>query len=65
MNLPTTTKPGATKPQHDRCLYCGQEAGLVWVHGHGQCIACGTNVDECCRGEHCFVDDQNEKSGVD
>ena len=34
-----------------RCPYCGQIAELVWIHGHGQCSACGTNVDECCRGE--------------
>lgn len=38
-------------PFAERCLYCGQQAGIVWVHGHGQCAACGTNVDECCRGE--------------
>lgn len=24
---------------------------MVWVHGHGQCAVCHTNVDECCRGE--------------
>ncbi|TVR28595.1 MAG: hypothetical protein EA390_11630 [Balneolaceae bacterium] len=41
---------------HARCLYCGQPAGLVWVHGHGQCAACGTNVDECCRGESCELE---------
>ncbi len=34
-----------------RCDYCGSEAPLVWVHGHGQCANCGINVDECCRGE--------------
>ncbi|MFP8490061.1 hypothetical protein ACKGJO_13310 [Gracilimonas sp. Q87] len=36
-----------------RCLFCGQEAELIWVHGHGQCAACGTNAEECCRGEQC------------
>lgn len=35
------------------CLYCGNIAELVWVHGHGQCARCGTNIDECCRGEQC------------
>lgn len=35
------------------CLWCGSRAGLVWVHGHGQCATCGLNVDECCRGEVC------------
>jgi hypothetical protein len=33
------------------CTWCGQPAPLVWVHGHGQCAACGINADECCRGE--------------
>lgn len=36
-----------------RCQYCGSEAPLVWVHGHGQCAACGINVQECCQGEQC------------
>lgn len=39
-----------------QCVYCGQQAQLVWVHGHGQCSACGINVDECCRGENCEFD---------
>ncbi|MCA9695750.1 MAG: hypothetical protein R3A51_16885 [Nannocystaceae bacterium] len=38
-------------PCDARCPYCGRPLALVWVHGHGQCGACGTNVDECCRGE--------------
>lgn len=36
-----------------KCQYCGVEAPLVWVHGHGQCAACGINVRECCQGEQC------------
>jgi len=36
-----------------RCLYCGHEAELIWVHGHGQCSNCGINTEECCRGENC------------
>lgn len=36
-----------------RCLYCGHEAELIWVHGHGQCSNCGINTEECCRGESC------------
>ena len=35
------------------CLWCGQPAQIIWVHGHGQCSSCGTNIDECCRGEQC------------
>lgn len=42
-----------------RCLYCGQVAELVWVHGHGQCSNCGINTQECCRGESCAFD-QNQ-----
>lgn len=42
--------------QPHRCIYCGQHAELVWVHGHGQCAACGINTDECCRGESCGFD---------
>jgi len=34
-----------------RCNYCGNDSQIVWVHGHGQCRMCGTNIDECCRGE--------------
>ncbi|MCY1006606.1 hypothetical protein OV079_13800 [Nannocystis pusilla] len=34
-----------------RCPWCGQPLALVWVHGHGQCVRCGTNLEECCRGE--------------
>lgn len=36
-----------------RCVYCGAQAPVVWVHGHGQCASCGINVEECCRGEQC------------
>lgn len=51
----STGKDADKNPEKEprRCLYCGQLAELVWVHGHGQCAACGINVEECCRGEHC------------
>lgn len=35
------------------CNWCGQPTNIIWVHGHGQCRFCGTNIDECCRGELC------------
>ena len=35
------------------CLWCGQQTSIIWVHGHGQCANCRTNIDECCRGETC------------
>jgi len=44
-------------PERIRCPYCGRDAELVWVHGHAQCPVCGTNVDECCRGEQAPEDD--------
>lgn len=33
------------------CNWCNQPSSIIWVHGHGQCSACGINIDECCRGE--------------
>lgn len=42
------------------CPYCGQLTKIVWVHGHGQCMICKTNFDECCRGENNSVDENNE-----
>ena len=35
------------------CQWCGQLSQIIWVHGHGQCSLCGTNIEECCRGEQC------------
>gem|GEM_PF-5764254 len=32
-----------------RCQWCGVVAPVVWVHGHGQCAACGTNREPCCQ----------------
>lgn len=49
-----TTSAG--KGTGDRCVYCGAEAPVVWVHGHGQCSNCGINIEECCRGEQCTAE---------
>lgn len=35
-----------------RCPVCGAPEELVWVHGHGQCRYCHTNVAPCCDGEN-------------
>lgn len=51
----STTQPKSNKEKARRCTYCGSQAPLVWVHGHGQCAACGINVQECCQGETCRV----------
>ena len=32
------------------CPCCGQASVLVYVHGHGQCSRCGTNIEPCCQG---------------
>ncbi|MDP2302010.1 MAG: hypothetical protein Q8N03_06265 [Ignavibacteria bacterium] len=34
-----------------QCQYCGNVTEVIWVHGHGQCAYCRTNIDECCSGE--------------
>lgn len=36
------------------CQWCGQPSIIIRAHnGYGQCSKCGTNIDECCRGEMC------------
>jgi rRNA maturation endonuclease Nob1 len=50
-------------PERLRCPYCGQVVELVWIHGHAQCAACGTNVDECCRGEQALEDESGASWG--
>jgi hypothetical protein len=34
----------------ETCPFCGEGAGIVQVHGHGQCARCGTNILPCCEG---------------
>ena len=36
-----------------RCPACGRPENIVWVHGHGQCTYCHTNILPCCDGETC------------
>jgi hypothetical protein len=33
-----------------RCPWCGALGEPVRVHGHGQCAACGNNIEPCCNG---------------
>jgi hypothetical protein len=33
-----------------RCPVCARWLQMVHVHGHGQCVFCGTNVEPCCVG---------------
>jgi len=36
-----------------QCPACGRQENIVWVHGHGQCAHCHTNVMPCCDGAIC------------
>ena len=40
----------------NRCNYCGMITVPIRVHGHEQCINCGTNVVPCCEGEQYEID---------
>lgn len=53
MDKQKTSKAVESADEKRRCDYCGEQASLVWVHGHGQCAHCGINVQECCQGEMC------------
>ena len=33
------------------CPACNRATEIVWVHSHGQCGFCKTNIDQCCSGE--------------
>lgn len=53
MSIKSDRKNEHSTQEQRQCMYCGVEAPIVWVHGHGQCSHCGINVEECCRGEQC------------
>ena len=36
-----------------QCPACGRLEQIIWVHGHGQCAHCCTNVMPCCDGAMC------------
>jgi hypothetical protein len=44
------TSGGSSNGAVARCPFCGTRLQVVAVHGHGQCAACGTNVEPCCTG---------------
>ena len=33
------------------CPACNRATEIVWVHSHGQCSFCKTNIDPCCSGK--------------
>ena len=46
-NAVDTIGQGVLSP---RCPACGRPEQIIWVHGHGQCSHCCTNVMPCCDG---------------
>jgi uncharacterized protein (DUF983 family) len=40
-------------PDAGRCPRCGGQAAMIYVHGHAQCSACGSNILDCCQGADC------------
>jgi hypothetical protein len=51
MNSAAATTDGAVmQPQ---CPACGRAEQIIWVHGHGQCAHCHTNIMPCCDGAVC------------
>lgn len=45
----------------EACPVCGRHALVLWVHGHGQCTACGSAVEPCCQG----AGEELERAGSD
>ena len=43
------------------CNWCNQPSVIIWVHGHGQCSVCGTNIEKCCRGEEIQISSINKE----
>lgn len=33
------------------CPFCKSNGGIIWIHGHGQCVHCQKNIEPCCEGE--------------
>ncbi|WP_165783636.1 hypothetical protein [Leptospira adleri] len=33
------------------CPVCHMSSEVVYVHGHGQCSLCKTNIEPCCSGD--------------
>ena len=40
-----------TKREIQICPACNRATEIMFVHGHGQCSFCKTNIDPCCSGE--------------
>lgn len=47
-----------------KCPFCGSLSGVVYLHGHYQCVSCFINIDPCCQGEATpLVKDKVDKAG--
>ena len=40
-----------TKREIQICPACNKATEIMFIHGHGQCSFCKTNIDPCCSGE--------------
>jgi hypothetical protein len=40
-----------TKREIQICPACNKATEITFIHGHGQCSFCKTNIDPCCSGE--------------
>ena len=49
-NAVDTEDQAVLSPQ---CPACERPEQIIWVHGHGQCTHCHTNVMPCCDGAVC------------
>jgi len=47
-----------TKREIQICPACNKATEITFIHGHGQCSFCKTNIDPCCSGE---TDDEGNK----
>lgn len=49
----TNQKTSSVRVHCRRCNRCGEELKTVFVHGHEQCLACNSVVQDCCQGDIC------------
>ena len=45
-----TSEEGRYSQETTFCSWCGGKSVVVYVHGHGRCSLCATNIDSCCQG---------------
>ena len=45
-----TSNGGKDSKETTFCPWCQRSSVVVYVHGHGQCSLCKTNIEPCCQG---------------